>query len=210
MKFLTTIAAAALLGAALAGAAAATAHAQAQTSPSVTGAVTSGPRTTAGAVTADLKATVVAIDPASRTLTLKHANGELTDITVGDQVKNFEQIKVGDVVRTHYSRAVALELKEGAAADAGPPKVEQVVSPPAPAGAKPGGAVARKITATADVIAVDPAKALVRLRGPEGKEVDLNVHDPAQLKDVKPGDHLRVTYIEALAISVEESAKPPK
>jgi len=208
MKFLTTIAAAALLGAALAGAAAATA--QAQTSPSVTGAVTSGPRTTAGAVTADLKATVVAIDPASRTLTLKHANGELTDITVGDQVKNFEQIKVGDVVRTHYSRAVALELKEGAAADAGPPKVEQVVSPPAPAGAKPGGAVARKITATADVIAVDPAKALVRLRGPEGKEVDLNVHDPAQLKDVKPGDHLRVTYIEALAISVEESAKPPK
>ena len=42
-----------------------------------------------------------------------------------------------------YTQALALELKEGAPADAGPPKVESIVSPPAPAGAKPGGAGAR-------------------------------------------------------------------
>lgn len=210
MKFVRTLAAG-LLGAALTGAAAS--GAQAQTSPSVKGAITTGPGMAAGAVTADLTATVVAIDPANNTVTLKRANGEVSEIAVGDQVRNFNQIKVGDVVRAHYTQAVALELKKGAPADAGPPKVENIVSPPAPAGAKPGGAVARKITATADVIGVDSAQGLVTLRGPEGKEVDLNVQDPAQLKDIKKGDHVKVTYIEALAISVEEppkSAKTPK
>ncbi|HYC08524.1 MAG TPA: hypothetical protein VEC10_02735, partial [Steroidobacteraceae bacterium] len=200
MKLVRTIAAA-LIGAALASAAV---LAQAQTSPSVKGAITTGPGTAAGAVTADLTATVVAIDPASRTVTLKRANGEVSEIAVGDQVRNFNQIKLGDIVRAHYTQALALELKEGAPADAGPPKVENIVSPPAPAGAKPGGAVARKITATADVIAVDAAKGAVTLRGPEGKEVDLNVQDPAQLKNIKTGDHVKVTYVEALAISVEE------
>jgi hypothetical protein len=206
MRFLTVIAA--LLAAALAGAA--VPSAQAQTSPSVKGAVTTAPGMAAGAVTADLTGTVVAIDPANHTVSLKRANGDVSEFAVGDQVRNFDQIKIGDVVRAHYSQAVALELKEGAPADAGPPKVENIVSPPPPPGAKPGGAVARKITATADVIAVDPARGLVRLRGPEGKEVDLNVQDPMQLKNVKKGDHVKVTYIEALAISVEEPAKSGK
>lgn len=207
MKLVRTMAVA-LIGAALAGAAAP--RAQAQSSPSVKGAVTTTPGMTATAVTADLTGTVVAIDPANHTVSLKRANGEVSEFAVGDQVHNFEQIKIGDVVRAHYSRAVALELKEGAPADAGPPKVENIASPPPPAGAKPGGAVARKITATADVIAVDPASGLVKLRGPEGKEVDLNVQDPTQLKNVKKGDHVKVTYIEALAISVEEPAKSGK
>jgi hypothetical protein len=206
MKF-TTATAAALFVAALAAAAS---GAQAQTSPSLKGAVTTGPGTAAGAVTADLTATVVAIDPANRTVSLKRANGEVSEITVGDQVRNFNQIKVGDIVRAHYTQAVALELKEGSAGDAGPPKVEDIVSPPAPAGAKPGGAIARKITATADVIAIDSAKGLVTLRGPEGKEVDLAVQDPAQLKSIKTGDHVKVTYIEAMAISVEAPGKPAK
>jgi len=206
MKFVRPIAAA-LIGAALASAAV---LAQAQTSPSVKGAITTGPGMAAGAVTADLTATVVAIDPANRTVTLKRANGEVSEIAVGDEVRNFNQIKLGDIVRAHYTQGLALELKEGTPADAGPPKVENIVSPPAPAGAKPGGAVARKITATADVIAVDAAKGVVTLRGPEGKEVDLNVQDPAQLKNIKTGDHVKVTYIEALAISVEEPAKPAK
>jgi len=206
MKFVRPIAAA-LIGAALASAAV---LARAQTSPSVKGAITTGPGMAAGAVTADLTATVVAIDPANRTVTLKRANGEVSEIAVGDEVRNFNQIKLGDIVRAHYTQGLALELKEGTPADAGPPKVENIVSPPAPAGAKPGGAVARKITATADVIAVDAAKGVVTLRGPEGKEVDLNVQDPAQLKNIKTGDHVKVTYIEALAISVEEPAKPAK
>ena len=206
MKFVRPIAAA-LIGAALASAAV---LARAQTSPNLKGAITTGPGMAAGAVTADLTATVVAIDPANRTVTLKRANGEVSEIAVGDQVRNFNQIKVGDIVRAHYTQGLALELKPGAPADAGPPKVENIVSPPAPAGAKPGGAVARKITATADVITVDAAKGVVTLRGPEGKEVDLNVQDPAQLKNIKTGDHVKVTYIEALAISVEEPAKPAK
>jgi len=73
----------------------------------------------------------------------------------------------------------------------------------APVGAQPSGSITRKVTAMADVIAVDTAKHVVTLRGPAGNEVDIDVEDPAQLKNIKKGDHVQVTYAEALAISVE-------
>lgn len=36
----------------------------------------------------------------------------------------------------------------------------------------------------------------------------LNVHNPDQFKVVKKGDHVQVTYTEALALSVELAPKP--
>jgi hypothetical protein len=54
-----------------------------------------------------------------------------------------------------------------------------------------------------EVIAVDSAKQMVTLRGPRGNEVDVDVQDPEQLKNIKKGDHVQVTYVEALAISVK-------
>jgi hypothetical protein len=35
------------------------------------------------------------------------------------------------------------------------------------------------------------------------------VQDPSQLQNIKKGDHVQVTYVEALAIAVRETA-PPK
>ena len=58
---------------------------------------------------------------------------------------------------------------------------------------------------TAEVIAVDPAKKMVTLKGPQGNEVDVEAEDPGQLQNIKKGDHVQVTYVEALAISVKEA-----
>ena len=44
-------------------------------------------------------ATVKAIDPATRTLTLATEGGEDVSIQCGKNVVNFDQIKVGDTVR---------------------------------------------------------------------------------------------------------------
>jgi len=124
---------------------------------------------------------------------------------VGDQVRNFDQIKVGDTVHAKYTQALALELKKGASTMAAPTE-EHAITPPAAPGAKPGGTVARKVTATAEVVAIDPAKQVVTLRGPAGNEVDVEVQDPSQLKNINKGDHVQVTYVEALAIAVRETA----
>jgi hypothetical protein len=176
--------------------------AQAQSPPTSQSAVATAPGKVAGATTTEVTAKVVAVDPAQRTVTLQAANGRTRTIEVGDEVRNFDQIKVGDTVHTQFTQALALELKKDATGVAAPTE-EQAITPPPPPGAKPGGTVARKVTAMTEVIAVDPAKKMATLRGPRGNEVDVEVQDPNQLKNIKKGDHVQVTYVEALAISVK-------
>jgi hypothetical protein len=178
--------------------------AQAQSPPTSQSAVATAPGKVAGATTTEVTAKVTAVDPAQRTVTLQAANGRTRTIEVGDEVRNFDQIKVGDTVHTQYTQALALELKKGATGLAAPTEEQAITPPPAP-GTKPGGTVARKVTATAEVIAVDPTKQMVTLRGPRGNEVDVEAQDPNQLKNIKKGDHVQVTYVEALAISVKEA-----
>jgi Cu/Ag efflux protein CusF len=181
--------------------------AQAQSAPTTQSAVATAPGKVAGAATTEVTAKVIAVDPAQRTVTLQGASGKTRTIEVGDQVRNFDQIKVGDMVHAKYTQALALELKKGAATMGTPTEEGSITPPPAP-GAKPGGTVARKVTAMTEVVAVDPAKQMVTLRGPAGNEVDVDVQDPNQLKNIKKGDHVQVTYVEALAIAVaEEPAK---
>jgi len=177
--------------------------ARAQTAPNVTSVVATGPGTAAGAVTVEGTATVTAVDAAARTITLRRASGKIVTIDAGDEVKNFNQIKVGDTVRAKYTAALALELKKGVKGPTTP--TEEAAATSAPLGAKPAGAVGRKVTAMTEVTAVNREKQVVTLRGPNGNEWDLNVQDPGQLKNVHKGDHVQVTYVEGLAISVEET-----
>ena len=179
--------------------------AQAQSPPTTQAAVTSAPGKVAGAATTMITAKVVAVDPAQRTVTLQAASGKTRTIEVCDQVRNFDQIKVGDEVHAKYTQALALELKKGGGAGMPAPTEEHAITPAPAPGAKPGGTVARKVTATAEVLAVDPAKKMVTLRGPQGNEVDVEAEDPGQLQNIKKGDHVQVTYVEALAISVREA-----
>ena len=178
--------------------------AQAQSAPNTQAGAATAPGKVVGATTTEMTAKVIAVDPAQRTVTLQGASGKTRTIEVGDQVHNFDQIKVGDTVHAKYTQALALELKKGAAT-MGTPTAEGAITPPPAPGAKPGGTIARKVTAMTEVVAVDPAKQMVTLRGPEGNEVDVNVQDPNQLKNIKKGDHVEVTYVEALAIAVAEA-----
>jgi len=186
-----------------------TAPLRAQTESSPTqAAVATEPGKAAAAATTSMTAKVIAVDAAQRTVTLQSASGKTRTIEVGDHVRNFDQIKVGDTVHAQYTRAVALELKKGAVSTAGPVE-EAAITPPPAAGAKPGGTVAHKVTAMAEVSAINAAKHRVTLKGSKGDEVEVDVQDPEQLKNIKVGDHVQVTYLEALAISVKET-KPAK
>src|SRR6516164_2752723 len=178
--------------------------AQAQSAPNTQAAAATAPGKVVGAATTEITAKVIAVDPAQRTVTLQGASGKTRTIEVGDQVHNFDQIKVGDTVHAKYTQAVALELKKGGGALSAPTEEGAVTAPPAP-GQKPGGTVARKVTATLEVVAINSAKQTVTLRGPEGNEVDVEAQDPEQLKNLKKGDHVQVTYVEAFAIAVKET-----
>ena len=159
----------------------------------------------AGAI--KVTATVVALDPATRTATLRGAKGKIVDVVVPPEAKNFDQIRVGDLVTVEYMRALTLELKgPGATRSAS----SQAASAPAPAGAVAGGAAARQVVILANVTAVNSKEGYVTLRGPKGNSVDVSVGDPAQLKLVKMGDQVEAVYTEAVAVTVNHVAKAAK
>ena len=69
-----------------------------------------------------------------------------------------------------------------------------------------GGAVGRQVTIVADVVAVDPARQVITLKGPQ-RTVDLKVADPEQFKRIAKGDQVEATFTQALALAVEPAAK---
>ena len=178
------------------------AHAQTATED-----LTTGPGKVGLSQTVKMTATVVSIDLASRDLLLIDSQGKMHKVNVSDQARNLDQVKVGDKVTAEYTEAISLQLKKRGAAD-GPPASAETAMIRSPKGMKPGGAVGRKVTAFATVVAVNSTKQFVTLRGPLGNEYDLEVPDPAQLKAVTKGDEVEVVYTEALAVSVQSAPGP--
>lgn len=150
--------------------------------------------------TVQASAQVVAIDRRTRTLTLKGPDGKIADIVAGPEVRNFDQIRTGDMVVARYVQALSLELMKTTGS---PDLTAAALAARAAPGERPAAAVAGQVTAVADVIAVDPANSVITLRGPRGNIVDLHAKNPDHFKVVKKGDQVLVTYTEAVALSVE-------
>jgi hypothetical protein len=171
------------------------------------GDVATAPGKVAVSETVKMTATVVSIDIGSRDLLLIDSQGKMHKVNVSDQARNLDQVKVGDKVTAEYTEAISLQLKKRGTADAPPASaVEAMIR--SPKGMKPGGAVGRKVTAFATIVAVNSTKQFVTLRGPLGNDYDVQVLDPAQLKAVNKGDEVEVVYTEALAISVQSAPGP--
>jgi Cu/Ag efflux protein CusF len=150
-------------------------------------------------------ATVEAIDPATRRLTLKGPKGRTFPLVADASVKNFDQIRVGDKVVAKYAEAITVELIKGG--DGIREMTQREGSAAAAPGQMPAGAVARETTVIANVWAIDRKKNVVSLRGPDGAVRDIKVHDPARLKDVKVGDQVSIRFVEALAVGVTRLTK---
>ncbi len=152
-------------------------------------------------------ATVESIDAAKRHVTLKGPKGNVLPLTVGPDVRNLEQVKVGDRVVVRYAEALSLTLmKDGKELRS---STEASTGARAKAGERPGGVVAEEVKVTADVIGVNRKTHMVTLRGPN-EVVDLHVVDPQQLKLIKVGDQVDAVYAQALALSVEPVAASKK
>lgn len=164
----------------------------------------SGPGVAAAAQTVKLSATITAIDKATRDITLKGPQGNSVTLTAGPDLKNFDQLKVGDQVDAQYVEALTLELRKGGGLVVG--RTEKADAAAASKGASPGGAVGREVTIVADVVAVDPTRRIVTLRGPN-RTVELPISDPEQFKRIAKGDQVEAKYIQAIAIAVTAAGR---
>lgn len=162
-----------------------------------------GALTAANAV--ELQGIITAIDKTTREVTIKGGSGNELTITAGPQVKNFKQIKVGDLVTLSYIAALGLELKKGGGRLRERIESDQAVA--AKPGEKPGFGATRTVKVITDVTAVDAAAGTITLRGPK-RSIDLTVKDKELLKDIRVGDQIAATYEEAVAIAVTPAPPP--
>jgi hypothetical protein len=178
---------------------------QAQQAPTTTSAMAVAPGKAVATETTKASAIVVGIEADPRILSLKLAKGRVVELVAGPEVKNFDQIKIGDEVHVEYVRALSLELKKEGTGIRQDSAKAAVAS--APAGSKPAAAAAAHVSVLADVVAVNSKTHAVTLRGPKGNMVDIYVDDPEQLKNVKTGDQVQADYVEAMAVKVETVPK---
>ncbi len=163
------------------------------------GLVAVAPGQFAGIVEARVTLAVEAIDQAGRTIVLKDTKGEQSKFVVGDQVKNFAQIKVGDLVVISYSQELLMTLRKGGGQlreriDSG----QQGTAAP---GQMPGAFESKEVAFIADVQQVDRKKGTVTLRGAL-RTVTLKIKDPKQLKMISKGDQVEGVFSEAMAVAV--------
>jgi len=161
-----------------------------------------------GAREVTVEGEVIGIDLPRRIVTLKGPQGNVADLRVDPAVKNLERVKAGDRVVLTYRVGVALALVKGG--DDIRQRIDSVSGTTAAPGERPGGSATTVSTIVANVQAVDRAKRMVSLRGPQGRVVDVVVQDPLALEDVKVGDQVVARVSETLAVRVRPAKAAAK
>jgi hypothetical protein len=156
--------------------------------------------------TQTIAATVESIDAQQRLVELRK-DDELRTIQVAPEVRNFDRIKVGDQVVVTYYQGLAAEFKKK-----GESKTIGVIDATTgtarmPQGAnRPGAAVGNRVTTTVVIEGVDRSTHSVTFVGPSGLTRTVDVVDPNAQKFIstlQKGDEVELTYVEAVAVTVE-------
>lgn len=148
-----------------------------------------------------IQAKIVAIDTASRTVTLQGPNGRTAMILVSDEVPGFDKLKVGDNVDAEYKNALLVTAEKVKGADKGiRERVDTQVYQPASGGYQ----TAKQIEVLATVQKIDRKKRMVTLRGAYQTQT-LDVGPDIDLKSLKVGDTVHAVFVSAAAVKITPS-----
>ncbi|HWD92227.1 MAG TPA: hypothetical protein VG938_07750 [Verrucomicrobiae bacterium] len=148
---------------------------------------------------------VESVNPADRTVKLWHADGSLSTVECGPEVRNFDQIKAGDHVTATLAESLAVRLIKGDEVPTGAATTSAVIR--SPEGAKPGGEVVDTVGFTAKVLSVDAARRQVTLQTADNNSEVVKVGPDIDLTNISPGDHVGVRATRAFAITVKSAEK---
>ena len=151
--------------------------------------------------TESIVATVQAVYPDKRSLTLVGPEGQARSVFVGPEVK-LDRIHAGDKVNVSYYQGLAAQIARG----------DQIVTDPAAAdfaykntSGAPGGGAGSSVTVTVRILGVDLGNNTVAFQDADGTQHVIAVKSPNMrefIRTLKPGDNVDVTYTESLAVTV--------
>ena len=151
----------------------------------------------------EVHAKVEAIDYKTREVKLRTEDGKDHVIVADAEVKRLDEVKVGDEVFVQYYESLTLKLDQAATGTA---LAEHVSEHTTDKTDLPGKIAVHTVDVVAKVTAIDAAKHIVTLTGPQGNSVDLEVEPDVQAK-LKVGDLVNATYTEAVAVGISRVSK---
>ncbi len=147
------------------------------------------------------QATVTGIDPASREVTMVTPDGKKSKVTVDPEVRNFNQIQIGDQVKATVTKTVHIRLLEpGETLPSGQTSNVAVT----PEGSKPGAMKSETTQATARIEVLDAKKRKVTLRYADGDSETYDVRKDVDMSKAHVGQDVLIRATEAKAIRVEK------
>ena len=151
-----------------------------------------------------ITATVKAIDKKNRVVTLQSPDGKVAKVKCGPEVRNFAQIKVGDVVTTKFLETVELFVT-----GEDKPSAERTTEVGrAPLGSKPGFSAIDTVEVKASVVAINYQTRYVTLEGPEGKVIKVKAGpEVKRLNEIKEGETVVARLTRAVSIEVTKPTK---
>ncbi len=159
------------------------------------------------AVLVTVTASVEAIDPDTREVTLKGPLGNSITFTVDKRVKRLGEVKVGDLVQAEYYVSLAAEVRQPTPEEAEHPLQVLEAGGKAPADAAPAAGGLRQFKVVTTIEGLDRPTRTVTVKGPRGNYLTARVADPERLTKVRIGETVVITYTEAVAISLEKAEK---
>ena len=149
--------------------------------------------------------TVMSVDVARRTVTIRGPKGNVATLAVPPESQNLDKIKPGDRFKMKYIEAVAVGISKGGE----PAQSENRDVKVSPKGGTPGGMVTHTQKRSVVIDAVDYTNRYIAVRGASGQTLALKVADDVPLDQISAGDRISVVYTQALIAQMEPQPAPP-
>jgi hypothetical protein len=130
---------------------------------------------------------VTAIDTAGRTITLQHADGSTKTFTIGDTVKNLDDVKVGDTIKAEVKAELFIYILDNGRL----PGANGTTRP-------------KTINFNAKVLQVDPSYRLLTLQFSNGQKLTIKAGLDVMLEKMAPGDDVVMRANEVTGITVKK------
>jgi hypothetical protein len=157
----------------------------------------------------EASAKVIELDKTARTAVLRGPKGNVFKLDVPPEVKNFDQVKVGDDLVVRYVTAMAAVLEPTSSKTGIRERVETEASGSAAAGGMPGAGAGKMIEVLAVVQAINRKARTATLRGAT-RTVTVGVPETMDIAKIKVGDEVRAVFVEAMVLNVERAAPKKK
>jgi hypothetical protein len=148
-------------------------------------------------------AVVEAIDHETRVVTVRKPDDEAITFTASDEVRNLDQVSVGDVLVAEFIETFSIDVLANDGLE--PEAANAAALARAKKGEMPGVAAMDSTVVISTVEEINIEANTFKLKGPDGVVTEYVARNPENLKRSKVGDLVVMTSTAAMAITVEKA-----